>query len=85
LISYRLFYAVKAFEVLAGLLLLTGRTLEGAALLAPVLFNIVWFDLFLDPASLPVALALLGAELVVLWHFRARLRPLLGSEVAAAR
>lgn len=78
LISYRLFYAVKALEIASGALLLSNRFVTLAlCLLAPVLFNIVWFDATLDPASLPVAGVLAALEGYLLWTRRARLEPLL--------
>lgn len=76
--SYGLFYAVKALEVTAGLLLLSGRQVPLAlAVLVPITFNIVWFDAALDPASLPVGVVLLGLEAVLVWNRRALLTPLL--------
>lgn len=78
LISYRLFYAVKALEVVSGVLLLSGRFVPLAlAMLAPILFNIVWFDAALAPEGLAVAVPLLGLELFLLWTQRARFLPLL--------
>jgi uncharacterized membrane protein YphA (DoxX/SURF4 family) len=81
LISFRLFFALKAFEVTAGVLLLAGRWVPLAlAVLAPILFNIVWFDASLDPKSLPVAGVLVGLEAFLVWTLRARFRPLLARE-----
>lgn len=79
LVSYRLFYALKAFEVTAGLLLLAGRWVPLAlAALAPIIFNIVWFDANLDPASLPVGVVLVMLEAGLVWSWRAHFTPLLG-------
>lgn len=81
LIGFRLFVALKTFEVTAGLLLLAGRWVPLAlAVLAPILFNIVWFDANLDPKSLPVALVLVGLEAFLVWSLRARFLPLLARE-----
>ena len=78
LVSYRLFYVVKALEITSGLLLLSNRFVTLAlCLLAPILFNIVWFDANLDPRSLPVALALCGLEASLFWTRRQRFLPLL--------
>ncbi len=78
LLSYRVFYAVKALEIISGLLLLSNRFVTLAlCLLAPILFNIVWFGATLDPGSLPVASALCGLEAYLLWTRRQRLLPLL--------
>jgi putative oxidoreductase len=78
LIGYRLFYVVKAIEISAGVLLLTNRFVVLAlCALAPVLFNIVWFDANLDPASLPVAVVLCALAGWLGWAHRARFVPLL--------
>ncbi len=85
LMDMRLFYGVKALELVCGLLLLHGRfTTLGAVLLAPIIVNIVWFDAALDPASLPVALGLTAMEAVLLWEARAQLRPLLAPHPTAS-
>ncbi len=78
LISYHLFFAVKVLEIVAGLLLLSGRFVPLAlCLLAPVLFNIVWFDMHLAPEALPVAVILVGLHGVLTWQHRQQFRPLL--------
>lgn len=78
LITVRLFYAVKLLELTCGLMLLHGRfTTLAALLLTPILFNIVWFDAMLDPASLPVALVLAVLDAALLWAARDQLAPLL--------
>lgn len=80
LLSYRLFYAVKALEVTAGVLLLSNRRVNLAlALLGPILFNIAWFDAALDPTSLPVAVVLLGLYAVLLRAHWGSFRPLVAS------
>jgi uncharacterized membrane protein YphA (DoxX/SURF4 family) len=77
LIAVRLFYAIKLLELVCGLLLLHGRfTTLAAVLLTPIVFNIVWFDAMLDPASLPVAVLLAGLLAVLLWDARDKLAPL---------
>ncbi len=69
--SNGLFYAVKALEITAGLLLLRGRRVPLAlTLLGPILFNILWFDATLDPASLPIVLVLLAMYLSLVWRHR---------------
>ena len=76
--SYRLFYVVKAIEISAATLLLTNRLATLALfLLAPILFNIFWFDLNLDMKSLPVSLVLIGLEVYLLVVRRASIAPLL--------
>lgn len=80
LVSYRLFYAVKALEIAAGLLLLSGRFVPLAlAALAPIVFNIIWFDAALAPSALPVAGAIVVLGGVLGWHHRERFRPLLAA------
>jgi uncharacterized membrane protein YphA (DoxX/SURF4 family) len=77
LIATRLFFAVKALEITAAVLLLSGRFVPLAlALLAPVIFNIVWFAAALAPSSLGVGLLVLALELFSLWAVRARFLPL---------
>lgn len=79
--GYRLFYVVKAIEVLSGLLLLSGRYVPLAlCLLAPIIFNIVWFDLQVALAGLPVGLLLVVLEGALLWADRNRFRPLLAAK-----
>lgn len=83
LVSYRLFYAVKALELASGLLLLSGRFVPLAlAVLAPIIFNIAWFDLALDRASLPLAVVLVCLEGFLLWTQRDRFAPLLEARQA---
>ena len=77
LVEVKLFYAVKAIELGAAVLLLWGRYLRLAlCLLAPIVFNILWFDAVLDPNSLPVAVALLALVATLFWSEREALRPL---------
>jgi putative oxidoreductase len=77
LVGYRLFYAVKVLEIGAGAALLLNRFTSIALLvLAPILFNIAWFDANLDLKSLPVAGLLAALEGYLLWQQRARLVPL---------
>ncbi len=78
LVGYRLFYVVKAIEISAGVMLLANRyVLLALCALAPVLFNIVWFDANLDPASLPVAAVLCALAGRLAWVHRAHFAPLL--------
>ncbi len=78
LIGYRLFHVVKALEIAGALLLLSGRfPALATALLAPIIFNIVWFDLNLAPSALPVGLLLVALEAVLVWAQRESFRPLL--------
>lgn len=73
-----LFPLLKITEVMAGLLLLSGRFLPLAlAVLAAIVINIVGFHLFLAPSGLPLALALLATELYLAWMYRAAFAPML--------
>jgi uncharacterized membrane protein YphA (DoxX/SURF4 family) len=74
---------VFATELLAGLLFLTGRFVPLAlALIAPVIVNIVAFHLFLAPAGLGLAFAVLAAELTLAWSHRAAFAPMLHARAA---
>ena len=44
---------------------------------SPVVINIVGFHLFLAPAGLPLPVAVLAAELVAAWSWRAAFAPML--------
>jgi hypothetical protein len=79
LVRIRLFYAVKAIEIASAVLLLSNRLVPLAlAMLAPVIFNIVWFDVALDPSGLPVGLVVLTLELSSMWAVRGRFAPMFG-------
>jgi uncharacterized membrane protein YphA (DoxX/SURF4 family) len=72
-------YAVKCFEISGGLLLLTGRfTPLGLTLVGPVIINILFFHLFLDPSGLPLAIILAVLALFLLWQKRSAFAGLLG-------
>jgi uncharacterized membrane protein YphA (DoxX/SURF4 family) len=69
---------LKGIEVVAGLLLLSGRFVTlTLAVLAPIIVNIVGFHLFLAPAGLPLAVALLAVEIFLAWSYRAAYAPML--------
>src|SRR3954454_8108002 len=73
-----LFPLLKATEVVAGLLLLSGRFVPLAlAVLAPIIINIVGFHLFLAPSGIALPLAVLAAELHLAWTYRAAFAPML--------
>ena len=62
---------VKLVEVLAGLMILTGRFLPlGLILLAPVSVHILLFHVFLDPAGLPMAIVIIALQLFLAWAYR---------------
>ncbi|MDB6154509.1 MAG: uncharacterized protein JWL90_2962 [Chthoniobacteraceae bacterium] len=60
-------YAIKFFEIVGGVLLLSGRYIPlGLTLVGPVVVNILFYDLFLDRSGLPlgIVLGLLSATLL---------------------
>lgn len=62
---------VKAVEVLAGLMILTGRFLPlGLILLAPVTVHILLFHVFLDPAGMGMAIFVVAMQLFLAWSYR---------------
>ena len=80
------FPLLKTTEVLAGLLLLRNRFVPLAlAVLAPIVVNIVGFHLALAPAGLPVALAVLAAQLYLAWAHREAFAPMLRARTQPAR
>ena len=77
-----LFTLVKATEVIAGLLFLTGRYVPLAlAIIAPVVVNIVLFHGVLVGAGMAIPLAVLAAELFLAWAYRDAFRPMLAAKV----
>lgn len=68
-----LFKLLKSVEILSGALLLVGWYVPLALIfLAPIIVNIDLFHFFLAPAGLPIAFAMTGLELYLLWHYRAQ-------------
>jgi uncharacterized membrane protein YphA (DoxX/SURF4 family) len=64
-------YAVKCFEISGGLLLSSGRfTALGLTLVGPVIVNILFFDIFLDAAGLPLGVLLAVLALFLLARHR---------------
>ena len=64
-------HAVKVFEVIGGLLLLIGRFVPlGLTLLAPVIVNILFYDIFLDSTALPMGIVILALEIFLIWRYR---------------
>ena len=75
---------VKAIELATGLLLLSNRFVPLAlTLLAPILVGITTFHILLEPAGLPIPLALVALELVVAWSLRDVFAPMLRSRTVA--
>ena len=65
-------YAIGFCQVLGGLLLLLGRfgRSRSAAVIAPVIVNILLFHIFLDRTGLGVALVVLALWLFLVWSYR---------------
>ncbi len=75
-----MFPLIKGTEVLAGVLLLSGRFVPLAlALLAPVLVNIVAYHLVLAPAGAALPLVLTATELYLAYAYRGAFKPMLGA------
>ena len=63
--------AVALFQIVGGLLLLSGRFVPlGLTLVGPVIVNIMFFHIFLAPAGLPLAIVVSVLSLVVLYYHR---------------
>ena len=63
--------AVALFQIVGGLLLLIGRFVPlGLTLLGPVIVNIMFFHMFLEPSGLPRAIVVSILSLVVLAYYR---------------
>jgi hypothetical protein len=72
------FPLLKGTEVLAGLLLLSGRYVPLAlTVLAPVIVNILAFHAFLAPSGLPLPLVILVLEVFLAWGYRTAFRGVL--------
>ena len=64
-------YVVATFEVVGGLLLLSGRYAPlGLTLVGPVVVNILCFHIFMAPSGLPVASVVSALALFLLWRYR---------------
>lgn len=69
---------VKLVEVVAGVMILTGRFLPlGLILLAPVSVNILLFHIFLDQAGLGMAIFIIVMQLFLAWAYRDSFRGVL--------
>ncbi|MFC4075953.1 hypothetical protein [Salinithrix halophila] len=73
-----LLFTEKALEVICGFLLVVNRyTTLAITMLAPVVFNILLFHLFVDLSMLPMALLVTMLEGYLLWKDRKSFYPLL--------
>jgi uncharacterized membrane protein YphA (DoxX/SURF4 family) len=64
--------AVAAFQVVGGLLLLSGFFVPlGLTLLGPVVVNICMYHAFMDHSGIPSALVVCILEAFLIWRYRA--------------
>src|SRR4051812_31643024 len=64
-------YAIAIVDLVAGLMLIIGRFVPlGLTLLAPIIFNIVCYHLFLDTKGLPFAIGVAAVEAFLIWRHR---------------
>ncbi|MDB6175699.1 MAG: uncharacterized protein JWL59_5010 [Chthoniobacteraceae bacterium] len=64
-------YAIKLFEIVGGVVLLSGRYIPlGLTLVGPVVVNILFYDLFLDRSGLPLGIVLGLLSVTLLLHYR---------------
>jgi hypothetical protein len=71
---------MSAFDVVAGLMLVSGRFVPLAlALLAPILVNIIAFHLALDMGGIGFGALLALMVCFLAWGYRAAFRPMLAS------
>ena len=79
------FPLLGATQVVSGVLLLTGMMVPFAlALLAPVIVNIFMFHLFLAPDGLPIAVAVVVLEVILVWMHREAFAPLFSTSRSAS-
>lgn len=75
--SRYVFEVVVAVEIVSGVLLLTGVCVPFAlVMLAPIIVNIFFFHMLLDPGQLPIAAALVVIEILLAWQYRTAFAPL---------
>lgn len=68
---------VKAIELLCGILFVVGRFNALAAIIIfPILLNIALFHAYLGPSELPMAIALIIADLFIAYYYRDKYKPL---------
>ena len=67
-------------QVIGGVLVLAGVFVPlGLTILAPVIVNIFFFHLHLDPSGLPLALIVVILEVFMAWCYRDKFAPLFSS------
>jgi putative oxidoreductase len=80
------FNLLKITEFVCGLMLVTGRFVPLAlVILSPIIINILAVHMFLDRSGLPVAIALVLANLFLAYCYRDAFKPLLTSKYSPMR
>ncbi|AKT36981.1 DoxX family membrane protein [Chondromyces crocatus] len=70
-------HAVKVFEILGGIALLSGFFVPlGLVFLGPIIVNIAFFHIFLDKSGFEMTFAIVALELFLLYAYRTSFAPL---------
>jgi uncharacterized membrane protein YphA (DoxX/SURF4 family) len=73
---------VTGTQLLVGVLLLLNRFVPLAlALIAPIIVGIITFHIFLAPANMAPAIAVLVLEFYLAWSYRGAFRPMVSARV----
>ena len=76
--SVYLMTTVKIFELLCAVAFLSGRYVPlGVVVIFPINVNILLFHVFLDPASLPIAILLVIGNLFLAYYYRDKYKAML--------
>ena len=77
---------IKTIEIASGLLLIGNRFVPLAlTLLAPILVGITWFHISLEPAALPLPIALVAIEVALAYFYRDAFAPMLQAKTEPRR
>ena len=78
-----MFPLIKVTEIVAGVLLISGRFVPlGLLLLAPILVNIAAFHIFLTPGEVGMSAVLVAIEAFLAWSYRDSFRGVLNPSAA---
>jgi len=78
-----MFPLIKVTEIVAGILLISGRFVPlGLLLLAPILVNIAAFHIFLTPGEVGMSAVLVAIEAFLAWSYRDSFRGVLNPSAA---
>ncbi len=81
LLISKLLYLIKSIEILCSISLLLNRYVSfSLLLLAPIIFNIFWFHIFLEPEGAPLGIFLITMEIFLLWRNKKSYHPLFKSK-----